>query len=234
MKNAITNVGHALRRWPILPTNWPRLPPRFATSAFLGPDYRNLYRPGAVVEVYVGACAGLARISNQLYVPQYKVGSCVAGRVGERMRELSRDRYAAAWTENGDWRFDQDFGDWFASFIDCFEAPSPGGPVALTARSFVVTLPDTMSQPQFEELLQIELLTIDSRPWFVSAAGRRHCALALAPLAISQRSTAYRIGLGQRLSPTIEIYVFRRRTDPPRLLRLLEAMILRETLSPTA
>lgn len=225
-------IIHMLRRWPILPTNWPRLPQRGAPSSFLRHDYRDLYRPGAVVEVYVGACAGLGRIANALYVPQFKIGSCAAGRVGERMRQLSRDHYAAAWSDNGDWRFDQDFNDWFASFIDCQEAPSPGGPVALTDRSFVITLPEKVSPSQFEKLLQRELRAIDARPWFVSPAGRRHCALTQAPLAISQRSTAYQIGVARRLSPAIEIYVFRRRSDPARLLRLLEAIVLRETLTP--
>jgi hypothetical protein len=129
--------------------------------------------------------------------------------------------------------FDQDFDDWFASFIDCCEAPSPGGPIALTERSFVVTLPDTMSQPRFEALIQSELRAINASHWFVSPAGRRHCALAQAPLAISLRSTAYQIGAARRLSPAVEIYVFRRRSDPARLLRQLEAIILRETLMPS-
>ena len=231
-ETAPTGIVHTIRRWPILPTDWPRLPPRAVTPTFLRPEYLDLYRPGEVVEVYVAACDGLGRIANTLFVPQFKIGSCAAGRVSERMRQLSRDHYAAAWNDNGDWRFDQDFADYFASFIDCCEAPSPGGPVVLTERSFVITLPDTMSRPQFEELLQRELLTIDARPWFVSPAGRRHCALAQAPLAISQRSTAYQIGSARRLSPAIEIYVYRRRSDPARLLRLLEAIVLRETLTP--
>jgi len=230
-EKAADSVIKMFPRWPILPTDWPRLPQWAATPAFSRPEYRDLYRPGAQVEVYVGACAGLGRIVNALYVPQNKIGSCAAGRLGERMRELSREQYAAAWSENGNCRIDRDFNDWFAGFIDCSEAPSAGSPVALTERSFVITLPDTISPSQFERLLQRELLPIDARPWFDSPVGRRHCALAKTPLAISQRSTAYQIGAAQRLSPAIEIYVFRRRSDPARLLRALEAIILRETVN---
>lgn len=227
---APTCVVPALRRWPNLPTDWPRLPRRPATPAFLRADYLDLYRPGAAVEVYIGACPGLGRIATELRVPQFKIGSCAVGRVLERMRQLGRDRYAAAWSEEGQWKFDRDFNDWFASFIECGEAPSPGSPVALTDRSFLVTLPDTTSQPEFENLLQRELLAISAPRWFASTAGRNHCTLAQAPLTISQRSTAYQMGVGVRLSPAVEIYVHRRRSDPERLLRTLEGIILRETV----
>lgn len=230
---APTGLVQAPHPWPKLPTDWPRLPERVSTSAFLRPDYLDLYRPGAAVEVYVAACAGLGRIAGTLYVPQFKIGTCVAGRVGERVRQLSRDRYAAAWRDNDVWREDEDFADWFASFIDCRDEPAPGSPVSLTDRSFVVALPATMSHTRFENLLRRELQAIDASVWFGSPAGRRHCALAQAPLAIGVRATAYQIGMAQRLSAASEIYVFRRRGDAGRLLRLLEALVLRETITPT-
>lgn len=58
-------------------------------------------------------------------------------------------------------------------------------------------------------------------------------ALRKAPVAIGLRSTAYQIGAARRLSPAVEIYIYRRGSDPARLLRLLEAIILRENLTPS-
>ena len=225
--------GELAAIWQQSLTDWPRLRADiepFVSTAFDSQEFQDRYHPGDTRLVYVGACAGLRRIATGLHVPIFKVGSCAAGGLTNRIRQLRREPYGSAWFRNDRYVLDSDFDSWFASLIQTRLVPTPASPVQITPRAYAVTLPDTMTAEQFETRLQDVMDPAKLFRWLESSDGISHCnAFGFDPNE-GRRSTPYNRGDRTQLAPSHEIYVFRYQSDFDRLLTALERIILDEVL----
>ena len=233
----LLHKGEPAKTWPQSTTDWPRLKAdRVArvSHVFDGEAFRKKFRPGETRLVYRGACAGLRRVAMTLRVPVYKIGTCAAGGLNNRIRELRLEPYAAAWHDTSGYRVDDDFAEWFPSLLKTRLTPSAHSPVHVDARAYVITLPADMTADEFEAELQKVLLPAQLFQWLESAEGMRHCAaLGVAPQ-IGRRSTVYNRGDVSKLSPATELYCFRAQSDPDRLLAALESIIIKKVLGDKA
>ena len=221
----------ATRRFP--PSIWPRvgglgrLEPtadRFACDA-----YRNAYRPGLARQIYVGACFGLRRLSATLQVPLQKVSTCSAGRLMERMKEVSVDEYASEYSKDGRYVADRDgFRNWYPAHLHTSVRPAVNSPVSASARALTVTLPDTMSAAEFDLAFDAEVRKASIADWVATPEGRRHCAARGVDPALACRATPYPYGDVTRHSHALEIIVFRTRDDVDRLINLAERIVLKK------
>ncbi|MGO9361237.1 MAG: hypothetical protein ACLP1D_26770 [Xanthobacteraceae bacterium] len=229
----LLHKGEPAKTWPQSTTDWPRLKAdRVArvSHVFDGEAFQSKFRPGETRLVYRAACVGLRRIAMSIRVPIFKIGTCTAGGLNNRIRELRLEPYAAAWHDTGGYRVDDDFAEWFPSLLKTRLTPLPHSPVRLAERAYVVTLPVDMTADEFEAELQKVLLPAQLFKWLESAEGMRHCAaLGVAP-EIGRRSTVYNRGDVSKLCPATEIYVFRAQSDPDRLLAALESIIIEKVL----
>jgi hypothetical protein len=229
----LLHKGKPAKTWPQSTTDWPRLKAdRIArvSHVFDGEAFRSKFRPGETRLVYRAACVGLRRIALSIRVPIYKIGTCAAGGLNNRVRELRLEPYAAAWHDTCGYRVDDDFAEWFPSLLKTRLTPSPHSPVHVDPRAYVVTLPVDMTADEFEAELQKVLLPAQLFQWLESPEGIRHCAAFGVAPEIGRRSTVYNRGDVSKLSPAIELYVFRAQSDPDRLLAALEAIIIKKVL----
>jgi hypothetical protein len=220
------------RRPRYLPTDWPRVGGRARLPAsgdlFLSQAYCDVYEAGEGREIYVGACIGLAQLASQLRMPLFKVSSCGLGRLGQRMRELGRDRYGSEWNRNGEYVVErQGFEAWFPSHIYTDNLPAPNSPVAIGPRALTVKLPRTMAPELFDAAFDAEVRKAAIDAWVMRDEGRRHCAFLDLDPAIFQRSTAYSYGSSARGCPAKEIVVLRIHEDTDQLVTIVEQVILR-------
>ena len=229
----LLHKGKPAKTWPQSTTDWPRLKAdRVArmSHVFDGEAFRSKFRPGETRIVYRAACSGLRRIAMSIRVPIYKIGSCAAGGLNNRVRELRVEPYAAAWADTDGYRVDDDFVEWFPSLLKTRLTPSPHSPVHVDPRAYVVTLPVDMTPDEFEAELQKVLLPAQLFQWLESVDGLRHCAAVGVAPEIGKRSTVYNRGDVSKLSPALELYVFRAQSDPDRLLAALESIIIGKVL----
>ena len=219
-----------IRRFP--PSIWPRvgglgrLEP--TSDLFARDAYRNAYRPGLARQIYAGACFGLRRLSATLQVPLQKVSTCSAGRLLERMKEISADEYASEYAKDGRYVADRDgFRNWYPAHLHTSVRPAVNSPVSVAARALTVALPDTMSAEGFDLAFDAEVSKASVADWVATPEGRRHCADRGVDPAVARRVTPYRYGEATRHCPAVEIVVFRTRNDAARLITLGERVVLK-------
>jgi len=220
-----------------VPTNWPRVGGREnlpSTAELLGSAaFRDRYRPGEEREIYVAACSGLARLSTLFRLPTYKISTCGAGRLPERIKELRRDGYGAEWRSNGQYVVDdKGFNDWFPSHIYLNFPTAENSPVAIRPRALTVRLPITMSATDFDIAFDREVRKAAIDLWVATPEGAAHCAWLGVDPAIAQRSTAYPHGAGARDCPCTEIAILRIREESDRLVKIAERVILQHVAMP--
>jgi len=219
------------RRLP--PSTWPRvggLGRLEPTADLFGREaYRNAYRPGLARQIYAGACFGLRRLSATLQVPLQKVSTCSAGRLLERMKEVSVDEYASEYSKDGRYVADRDgFRNWYPAHLHTTGRPAVNSPVSASARALTVTLPDTMSAAEFDLAFDAEVRKASIADWVATPEGRHHCAARGVDPALARRATPYPYGDVTRHSPALEIVVFRTRYDVDRLINLAERIVLKK------
>jgi len=217
----------APRKSGMLPTEWAKVGGKeyspAPTNAFASKDFIDRYQPGEVREIYVGACEGQHRLAKLVQTPIYKVSTCSAGRLKERMFELQRDRYGACCFDQGCYLAEEGWDKWFPSHLRPMQAASPNSPVVAEARRIKVRLPQTLSANNFD--IEFDALTrmgaVDL--WAMSDEARKHCAFLGVDPSVLQRFTAYP---GWRLSPVQEICGFSIYEGADRLISLAERIIL--------
>jgi len=219
------------RRFP--PSIWPRVGGlgRLEPTAdlFRREAYRDAYRPGLARQIYAGACFGLRRLSATLQVPLQKVSTCSAGRLLERMKEVSIDQYAGEYSKDGRYVADRDgFRNWYPAHLHTSVRPAVNSPVSASARALTVTLPDTMSAAEFDLDFDAEVRKASIADWVATPEGRYHCAARGVDPALACRATPYPYGDVTRHSPALEIVVFRTRQDVDRLIGLAERVVLKK------
>ena len=209
----LTHPARTTRQY--APTDWSRLLPRgeepVASTLFDSPKFRERYRPGGTVEIYAGAGEGYRRVSRTLCMPYYKVG--ITGPYGIKMRFRAPE--------------DLDFEDQFPSLIRTEMTLSPNSPIRATRNSIVVTLPEGMSQLDFEREFRAAIAHCAVHTFLQTDDGLRHCRLINTDPQVGLRMTAYGHGAGRRMSPADEIYTIRPSRDGDALLTVVERIILR-------
>lgn len=212
-------------------TDWPRPLPRgeepAASTLFDSAEFRERYRPGDMVEIYFSAGEGYRRVSRTLCLPFYKIG--ITGPFGLKMRFQAHkaERYASFWCDGGKYVEDVDFGDQFPSLIQTELTLSAASPVRATRNSIVTTLPQGMSQLEFETDLRAAIEHCAVHKFLQSDDGLRHCRLLNVDPQVGIRMTAYGHGAGRRMSPADEIYTIRPYRDGDAMLTIVERIILR-------
>ena len=212
-------------------TDWPRVLPRGtqpeSSKLFDAPAYRDVYRRGPGVEVYVGAGAGYKRISRNLCLPFYKVGMTEQGGLVSRFKQHKAERYGSFWCQDGLYKEDPDFSDQFPGLIQTFMRLSPHSPVRPTRNSIVVSLPDTLTPLDFEMRLRQALAPCAVHEFLAADPGLRHCRLLNIDPSIGLRMTGYGFGDVRRMTPADEIYTIRPMIDGDALLVVCEEIVLR-------
>lgn len=229
---AVSKLPPRLQRdFRYLPLDWPMAGGRnFApapSDLFRSEAYADSFRPGETREVYVAGCGEALRLAKLAHVPILKAATAGEGRVWERMRELNKDRYGAAWYRGGDYVVDDTgWNDWFPSQIIPQQGPSPNSPVSVGQRSLSVRLPHDLDAAQFDRLFdeQVRMAALDR--WVMSEDGGKCCAFGRIDPARLQRFTHYPGGAQGLLSPATELCVLSRSQGVDRLIAISEKIVL--------
>ena len=136
-------------------------------------------------------------------------------------------KYGSFWCDNGSYVEDLDFADQFPSFVRTEMKLSPKSPVRATRNSIVVTLPQGMSQLEFETEFRHDIAHCAVHRFLQSDDGLRHTRLINVDPQVGLRMTAYGFGAGRRMSPADEIYTIRPNRDGDAMLTVVERIILR-------
>ena len=213
-----------------VPTDWPRIGGRVdlpdVGHLFASAAYRDQCGDGESREIYAAACPGLAQLVSRLRMPLYKVSSCAFGRLADRMRELSRDRYAAEWFCDGRYVSEPaGFTNWFPSHLSAAKPAAPNSPVTIGPRALTVKLPRTLSAEAFDAAFDAEIRKAAIDLWVMDEPGMRHCAFVDVDPAMAQRATTFSYGSGARSCPAKEIVVFRPNEDADRLVAIVERIV---------
>ena len=215
-----------------LPTDWPRIGGREfdpgPTLLFETEEFRKAWRPSDVRRAcYAAGCDGLANVSKILKMPGYKVSTCGADRLWDRMKELKRDRYGALW-HNGEAYVEDAEGwdNWFPSHLYPRRFPSPSSPVIAEKRTVIVPLPIGMTPRKFDDLFDAEVKKGALNIWVMTQAGRDHCAFVDAVPAVGQRSTRFGEGCQSKISPANEICGFSIHSGADLLIAIIEKIII--------
>ena len=215
-----------------LHTDWPRAIARNAAAeasdVFDTPAYRDVYRPGDSIEIYVGAGEGYKRLSRLLCLPTYKIGTTGRGQIPARFRQHKAERYASFWWDGTRYVEDQDFDDQFPGMITTTLRLSTASPVRATRNSIVVTMPESMTALAFEKALRKSLAHCAVHAFVASEEGLRHCAMLNVDPSLGVRMTGYRFGDARRMSPADEIYTLRPMIDGDALLAIAERIVLEQ------
>jgi hypothetical protein len=210
-----------------LPTEWAKIGgPDFTpgpTNSFLSEDFRDRYTAGEIRELYIAGCKGLAELSHIAALPLYKASSCAAGRLEQRIFELSRDQYGAWHFADGHFVQDKRWNSWFPSHLHPRLRKSPNSPVECLERSIAVRLPAEMSADEFDRQFDSETRKGAIDLWAMSEQAREHCRVLGVDPSILQRFTEYP---GWRRSPAQEICGCTIFSGADRLISLAEKIIL--------
>lgn len=190
-------------------------------------EFKEVYQPGEIVEIYFGAGEGYKRVSRTLCIPYYKIGLTALYGITDRFRTHKADRHTSFWCDGGRYVEDLDFADQFPSFIRTEMSLSLASPVRATRNSIVVTLPHGMSQLDFEQDLREAIEHCAVHRFLQTDDGLRHCRLINVDPQVGLRMTAYGHGAGRRMSPADEIYTIRPSRDGDAMLAIAERIILR-------
>lgn len=225
----------AVREW--APTQWPEIG---GPSLSLEPDkrfnsaaFRQLYRPGERIAVYVPGCRGLrVAVGQALHIGAWKISTSQieARGIEPRLQALGRDRYAACYRRAGRIVEDEGFDEWVLSTLPPELVVSPSAPLVLHGRGIEVILPTSLNAVTFDRALRHALADAEMGSWASSPAGLDHCAwFGLSPSRF-RRLTRYDMCGSARLSKAEEIYLFKPHLQAQRLVRVIENVVLAHVL----
>ena len=195
-------------------------------------EYQRRWQPSdVVVWIYVLGCPGLQELGRLLGLPLFKPGTTTGG-IQDRLRELGRDGYGAAWRSGDRIITDAGFGAglWVAEQLPVTLDLSPLSPVHPSVRGIGVRLPVGLTYPTFERRLAAEVTKASLGQIIGSAAGRALCADRGVDPARCRRITRYVFGADVRPSSEEEFTVFRPRSESDRLVAIAERIVVRHVM----
>ncbi len=196
-------------------------------SAFFASAAWRAVPLGDTREIYVGRSTGLAAISRRLKLPAYKPGTCMRGKVWQRIRELRDVRYGAAYRHGDAILSDvHGFDDWFPSRLDPRLGPSPMSPVTVSDNAIAVPLPEDLPWQLFDDAFDARVRRGSLYTWLGTDHGRHHCMMVGADPLVGQRYTVYPGGAAPRISPAMEICVIDTFNGADRLIAIAEALLV--------
>lgn len=228
----------AVREW--APTQWPEIG---GASLSLEPDerfngeaFRQLYRPGERIAVYIPGCAGLrVAVGQALHIGAWKISTSQIEARGlePRLKALGRDRYASCYRRDGEIVQDKGFDEWVLSTLPDGLKTSPNAPIVLHGRGIEVILPYDLDAVAFDRSLRQALADAELGSWASSPDGLAHCAwFGLSPSRF-RRLTRYDMCGATRLSLAEEVYLFKPHLQAQRLVRVVENVILAHVMPGT-
>lgn len=222
-------LKHLPVRWSDIRSDWPkiggrqfqRLPP----DIFLRPAYRDACRFTRLRTCYVGECEGIQALSQRFCVPLGKVSTCGGGRLAERLKELSQERYGASIIFNGHEVVEDGYDRWSVIRPPKGLKVALNSPVEVKDRSLVVKIPHTLADRQFD-IRYDELVRLGSlNNWLQTDAGLIHCQKVRADRQYGCRYTSRDYDGASQCEAAQEIVAFRCRSDFARLVQIVEFVI---------
>jgi hypothetical protein len=193
----------------------PCLPPAVPVAPAGPPPARpGIPGGGERLFVYVGGCAGCARLSRLHRFTVYKIGTTNDPDLDRRLKEIGHEQYGGAIHQGTGIEVEPGFEAWVALAIATSRPPLGPG-ITILPRAIAVDLPPAMSARSFDSALR-------------TALSKR--ALHLRPAAgIPKRFTIYVIGAAPRLSEASELYKFSPRdaADGDMLVALIAEILRR-------
>lgn len=191
-------------------------------------EFASRYRPGESRSCYGAHCEGAGALAKAIGIPLLKVSTCATDRLKERITEAKADAYGSGYFSNGVLVNDESqWANWQTAFLRPQGTPSAGSPVTIGARTIDVILPENMSRHEFDRLFDLEIRKGAIDLWSLGQEGVAHCKARGIDPSMLRRWTVYS---GHRdMAPTAvrELVVFRQRTDPDRIIAIMEKIILR-------
>ena len=195
-------------------------------------EYQRRWQPSdVVVWIYVLGCPGLQDLGRLLGLPLFKLGTTTGG-IQDRLAELGRDGYGAAWRDGDCIMTELGFGRgaWVAEQLPVTIDLSPLSPVHPSVRGIGVRLPVGLTYPTFERRLAAEIGQASLGQIIGSSAGRALCADRGVAPARCRRITEYRFGADVRPSSEEEFTVFRPRSESDRLVAIAERIVVQHVM----
>lgn len=221
---------NAQRKWTQVGTDWPQIGGRefkpVPRDIFMGPAFREAYRPGDAHTCYVGRCQGLDALSKALQMPINKVSSCEDGRLMPRLEELGREQHACVFLRDGQEMTTDGFRNWSTYRPSRSLRASPNSPVIITEDALGVIMPAKMSRDEFDERYDRYVAHGSVGAWLDSRDGVEHCAKLGVEHCLGIRYTRRLRDSRLKTESAREIVVFRARSDYDRLIAIIERVVV--------
>lgn len=209
--------------WPRIGGHGFRAP---AMDAFLKPEYLARYKPGPPRLIYVAACEGLKKFSDDTGIPHNKVSTSAADRLPKRLRELGALQYASMYADQGKMFEEPGYDKWKTYRPHRGIRISENSPVSIAGPALRLIMPASMDARQFDKRFD-ELVQLGSTAaWFSSNDGRAHAdRMRISPSLATRFTRRHRNGeTGSEVSR--EIVAFRSVGDYDRLIAIIERVVL--------
>lgn len=191
--------------------------------------FSDKFVPGIKRHIYIAGCDGLRDLKRQLSIPIFKVGECGEGRIADRIKQQSKDRYGSYYKLDGDWPVqDEGYDEYSALQIYLPETLHEKSPVRALTRGLSVTLPHDMSRQQFSRGFQKRLASCSWLNWRKTDDAIDHFERKNINQDIIDRYTDYGVGGGVDITQATELYCIRNENpdDCKRLIAIIENVIL--------